>query len=101
MLEWEFGLPWECAEDYAKYTPDAHVALWSTPTLVTHGGKDFRVVDTQGIATFTALQRRGVPSKFLYYPDEGHWITAPKNSVHWYECIIEWLDLWLKQHEIS
>ena len=64
--------------------------------LIVHGGQDFRVVDTQGISSFNALQRRGIPSKFLYFPDENHWILKPANSVLWHETVIAWLDQWLK-----
>src|SRR6185503_6000525 len=69
--EWDHGgLPWEVPEKYAKHNPIDHVGKWKTPMLVIHGGQDFRVVETQGMSTFTALQRRGIPSKFLYFPDE-------------------------------
>src|SRR5262249_1561041 len=67
--EWEHGgTPWENPGEYAKVNPLEHVANWKTPMLVIHGGKDFRVVETQGMSTFTALQRRGIPSKFIYFP---------------------------------
>ena len=65
------------------------------PTLVIHGQLDFRVPVTQGMQLFTALQRQGVPSKFLYYPDEGHWITKPQNSLHWYGEFMNWLDRYI------
>src|SRR5262249_17319125 len=69
--EWEHhGLPWDNPEGYTKQSPLERVKNWKTPTLVVHGGKDYRVVDTQGLSTFTALQRRGIPSKLLYFPDE-------------------------------
>ena len=60
--------------------------------LVIHGGRDYRVVDTQGMSTFTALQRRGIPSRFLYFPDENHWVLKPQNSVLWHQTVLEWLD---------
>ena len=67
--EWEHGgLPWENPEGYARFSPMTLVKNWKTPTLVVHGGRDYRVVDTQGIGTFTALQRLGVPSRLLYFP---------------------------------
>jgi dipeptidyl aminopeptidase/acylaminoacyl peptidase len=95
--EWEHGgTPWENPQGYAKHNPIDHVGRWKTPMLVVHGGKDFRVVDTQGMATFTALQRRGIPSKFLYFPDENHWILKPANSVQWHETVLGWLDEWTK-----
>jgi dipeptidyl aminopeptidase/acylaminoacyl peptidase len=64
--------------------------------LVIHGGQDFRVADTQGLGTFNALQRRGIPSKLLYFPDESHWVQKPANSILWHETVISWLDQWLK-----
>jgi dipeptidyl aminopeptidase/acylaminoacyl peptidase len=64
--------------------------------LVIHGELDFRVPVTQGLATFNALQRRGVPSRLLYFPDENHWVLKPHNSILWHETVIGWLDQWLK-----
>jgi dipeptidyl aminopeptidase/acylaminoacyl peptidase len=96
--EWEHGgPPWEKKEGYQKHNPIDHVAKWKVPMLVVHGGKDYRVVDTQGMATFTALQRRGVPSRFLYFPDENHWVLKPANSVLWHETVLGWLDQWTKR----
>jgi dipeptidyl aminopeptidase/acylaminoacyl peptidase len=63
--------------------------------LVIHGELDYRVPVTQGIAAFTALQRRGIPSKFLYYPDENHWVLKPKNSVQWHNEVNQWLHHYL------
>jgi dipeptidyl aminopeptidase/acylaminoacyl peptidase len=95
--EWEHGgVPWESVEGYTKHSPMNLVDRWKTPTLVIHGALDYRVVDTQGLATFTALQRRGVPSRLLFYPDENHWILRPSNSILWYDTVIEWLDRWVK-----
>ncbi|AKJ05956.1 alpha/beta hydrolase family protein [Archangium gephyra] len=95
--EWEHGgTPWENPEGYTKHNPIDHVAKWKTPMLVVHGGQDFRVVETQGMATFTVLQRRGIPSKFLYFPDENHWVVKPANSIHWHETVLDWLDQWTK-----
>ncbi len=62
-----------------------------------HGGQDFRVVDTGGFASFTALQRKGIPSKFLYFPDENHWVLEPANSVLWHDTALDWIDRWTKQ----
>ena len=93
--EWEHGgTPWEQHMGYAKHNPVDHVAKWKTPMLVVHGAKDYRVVETQGIATFTALQRRGIPSKLLEFPDENHWVLKPQNSVLWHETVLGWLDQW-------
>ncbi len=95
--EWEHGgTPWENPASYAKHNPIDHVAKWKTPMLVVHGGKDFRVVETHGMSTFTALQRKGIPSKFLYFPDENHWVLKPHNSIVWHETVNGWLDQWTK-----
>jgi dipeptidyl aminopeptidase/acylaminoacyl peptidase len=62
---------------------------------VIHGGQDFRVPETQGFATFTALRRRGVPAELLYFPDENHWVLQPANSILWHDTVLGWLDRWL------
>lgn len=95
--EWDHeGTPWENPAGYSKHNPVNLVKNWKTPMLVIHSARDFRVVDTEGIATFTALQRRGVPSKFLYFPDENHWVLKPQNSIQWHETVIEWLNRWTR-----
>ena len=95
--EWDHeGTPWDNPDGYEKHNPLNHVKNWKTPMLVIHGGQDFRVVETQGFSTFTALQRRGIPSKLLYFPDENHWILKPQNSIQWHENVIAWLDQWTK-----
>ncbi len=88
------GPPWERKEVYERFSPGSYVENFKTPTLVVHGQKDYRVPVTQGMQLFTALQMRGVPSEFLYFPDEGHWITSPRNSVHWHRTVIDWLQRW-------
>ena len=96
--EWEHGgTPWENPEGYAKHNPVDLVKNWKTPTLVIHGAKDFRVVETGGFATFTALQRMGIPSKFLYFPDENHWVLKPANSILWHDTVLDWLDRWTRR----
>jgi len=95
--EWDhLGTPWDNPESYEKHNPVNFVKNWKTPMLVIHGGQDFRVADTQGLGTFNALQRRGIPSKLLYFPDENHWVLKPANSILWHETVIAWLDRWLK-----
>jgi len=95
--EWEHkGTPWENPEGYRKHNPVEFVKEWKTPTLVIHGGLDFRVVDTQGLSTFTVLQRKGIPSKLLYFPDENHWVLKPANSILWHDTVNGWLDQWLR-----
>ncbi len=96
--EWDHtSTPWDNPENYEKHNPINFVKNWKTPMLVIHGGQDYRVVDTQGMGTFTALQRRGIPSKFLYFPDENHWVLKPANSILWHETVIGWLDQWTKK----
>ncbi|MFO0597883.1 MAG: S9 family peptidase [Myxococcaceae bacterium] len=93
--EWEHGgTPWDKPEGYLKHNPIDHVSKWKVPMLVVHGGKDYRVVDTQGLSSFTALQRKGVPSKLLYFPDENHWVLKPQNSIVWHDTVLGWLDQW-------
>jgi dipeptidyl aminopeptidase/acylaminoacyl peptidase len=95
--EWDHGgVPWEKPDGYVKHNPIDFIQNWKTPTLVTHGELDFRVVYTQGISTFTALQRKGVPSKLVVFPDENHWILKPQNSKFWHETVLGWLDKWCK-----
>ncbi|MFO7277614.1 MAG: S9 family peptidase [Pseudomonadota bacterium] len=95
--EWEFGGPYfENPLLYEKFNPANHVAKWRTPMLVIHGALDFRVPYSQGLATFTALQRRGIPSRFLFFPDENHWVLKPKNSLQWHAVVLEWLERHLK-----
>ncbi|HET7436388.1 MAG TPA: S9 family peptidase [Thermoanaerobaculia bacterium] len=96
--EWEFGgTPWDNPEMYAKWSPNKSVKNFATPTLVTHGELDFRVPINQGLELFTALQRRGIPSKMLYFPDEGHWVLKPQNSKLWFQTVGDWFDQWLKK----
>ncbi len=98
--EWEHGgTPWDNPEGYEKFNPVNLVSKWKTPMLVIHGAKDFRVVETQGMATFTALQRRGIPSRFLYFPDENHWVLKPHNSILWHETVLEWISRWTGQSD--
>ena len=91
--EWENGGPYyEKPEVHEQFNPIHYVKNWRTPMLVIHGEKDFRVPYTQGIGTFTALQRRGVESRLIVFPDENHWILKPQNSIYWYQNVLDWLD---------
>lgn len=94
---WEFrGAPWDDPQMYERWSPSYFVKEFKTPTLVTHGELDFRVPYGQGLQLFTALQLQKVPSKLIVFPDEGHWINQPQNSVFWYRNVIAWLDRWLR-----
>ena len=95
--EWENGGPeYINPAGYAKHNPVDYVARWKTPTLVIAGQMDYRVPYTQGLSVFTALQRLGVPSEFLYFPDENHWVLKPANSVQWYDTVIDWMNRWTR-----
>jgi dipeptidyl aminopeptidase/acylaminoacyl peptidase len=93
--EWEFGgAPWESA-DYDKWSPSNFVEKFNTPMLVIHGEHDYRVAVNQAMQLFTALQRRGVPSQYLYFPDETHFVVKPKNSQLWYKTFHGWIEKWI------
>ncbi len=100
--EWEFkGMPWTNPELYAKWSPHMFVKEFKTPLLVIHGELDYRVPVGEGLQLFTALQRQGVESKLLVYPDEGHWVLKPQNSELWYNTVLEWFDSHLKPRSQS
>ncbi len=95
--EWDHqGTPWDNPRGYEKHNPVNYVKNWKTPMLIIHGAQDFRVVETQGLSSFSALQRRGIPSRLLYFPDENHWVLKPANSILWHETVLAWLDQWVK-----
>ena len=85
----------EQREGYEKFNPERFVQNWSTPHLIIHGGKDYRIPISEGISAFTALQLKKVPSRFLYFPDENHWVLKPENSIKWYDEVLGWLDKYL------
>ncbi|MBV9769339.1 MAG: S9 family peptidase, partial [Bryobacterales bacterium] len=94
---WEFnGAPWDNPDSYARWSPSYFAKDFHTPTLVIHGEQDFRVPYTQGLQLYTALQSQNVASKLLIFPDEGHWILKPQNSVLWYNTFLDWLGEWTK-----
>jgi dipeptidyl aminopeptidase/acylaminoacyl peptidase len=94
--EWEQGAPyWQNPAAYEKVNPVLFVDRWKSPMLVIHDGLDYRIPITQGIGAFTALQRRGVPSEFLTFPDENHWVLKPANSLLWHETVLSWMARWL------
>ena len=96
--EWEHGGPYfEREEAFEKYNPVNYVENWQTPMLVIHGELDYRVPVTQGIGAFTALQRRGIESRFVYYPDENHWVLKPHNSIKWHQEVNAWLRRYLDE----
>jgi dipeptidyl aminopeptidase/acylaminoacyl peptidase len=93
--EWEFkGPPWKKRDVYRKWSPHEYAANFKTPTLVVHGQNDYRIDVSQGFDLFTTLQVMKVPSKMLYFPDEGHWVLKPQNSRLWYKTVNDWVDQW-------
>jgi dipeptidyl aminopeptidase/acylaminoacyl peptidase len=94
--EWEFkGTPYTNRELYRKWSPHLSATNFKTPTLVIHSQLDYRLDVSQGFDLFTTLQRLGVPSKMLYFPDEGHWVLKPQNSQLWYKTVNDWVDQWV------
>ncbi len=100
FVNWDLGGPYwksaEIAQEYDLFSPHQFVGNWKTPLLVIHGEKDFRVPVTQGMEAFTAAQVQGVPSRFLYFPEEGHWVLSPQNGVLWGRVFFDWLDRYCK-----
>lgn len=95
FAESEFGgLPWEKSSSYARFSPHTHADRWNTPHLIVHGGKDYRLDLSEGIAAFNTLQRRRVPSRFVYFPEENHWVLDPRNSLRWHHEVLGWLTRW-------
>lgn len=95
FTEWEQGgTPFDVPKNYERFNPVNHVDQWRVPMLVIHSQQDFRIPVEQGIGVFTALQRRNIESKFLYFPDENHWVLKPQNSLQWHETV----NTWLRQH---
>ncbi len=96
FVNWDLGGPYwasdELQQEYNQFSPHRFVGKWDTPLLVIHGQKDFRVPVTQGMEAFTAAQVNGVPSRFLYYPEEGHWVQKPQNGVLWHRVFFDWLE---------
>ncbi|PYX99145.1 MAG: S9 family peptidase, partial [Acidobacteria bacterium] len=94
---WEFkGTPWTNPTAYKKWSPNQYVSKFKTPTLVVHGQLDYRLDISEGFQLFTTLQLLKVPSKMLYFPDEGHWVLKPQNSQLWYKIVGDWVDQWVK-----
>ncbi len=93
---WEFkGTPYDNRASYEKWSPHQYAKNFKTPTLVIHGQRDYRLDVSQGFDLFTTLQMEGVPSKMLYFPDEGHWVLKPQNSQLWYKTVNDWVDRWI------
>ena len=91
--------PWEPENRkyYTKFSPEAYVANWKTPHLVIHGSKDYRIPISEGLSVFTALQLKNIPSRFLHFSEENHWVLKTENSIKWYGEVLGWLDKWTKE----
>ena len=89
------GMAWEASANYERFNPLSRIGDWRAPLLVVHGGRDYRVPLDQGLAAFTAAQRKGVPSRLVYFPDENHWVLKPQNSVEWYREVEAWMKRWI------
>lgn len=101
FANWDMGgAPWDKDNKVAQRTfansPDKFVNNWKTPILVIHSGKDYRIDQSQGFAAFNTAKLKGVPAKFLYFPDENHWVLKMQNAVLWHRTFFDWLDTWLK-----
>ena len=97
FTDWEFkGTPWTNKAMYERWSPHNFVNNFKTPMLVIHGELDYRVPISEGMQLFTALQRKGVDSKLVVFPDEGHWVLKPQNSQFWYHTVLGWVDKYLK-----
>jgi dipeptidyl aminopeptidase/acylaminoacyl peptidase len=83
-------------DPFRRWSPMRFIENAKTPTLVIHSQRDYRLDVSQGFELYTALERRGVPARFLYFPDEGHWVLKPQNSQLWYETVDDWCDRWTK-----
>ena len=99
--EWEFGgTPWQNRELYQKWSPHMYIQNAKTPMLIIHGANDFRVPEEQAFQLFTSLQKLGIESKLLYFPDESHWVTKSQNSVLWWNTVFDWFNEHKKREDL-
>lgn len=99
--EWEHGKPWDNPDQFRKYSPAEYAKNFKTPDLIIHSENDFRVPIGEAMQLFTALQRQGIPSKFLYFPDETHFVSKPLNSELWHKTVFDWLNEYLGKGDPS
>lgn len=96
--EWDLGgAPWENKKMYDQWSPSSYVENFKTPMMVVHGGKDYRIPDTQAFELFTALQKMGVESRFVYFPEENHFVLKPQNARVWWSSLFSWFDKYYKR----
>lgn len=94
FANWDIGgAYWQAPQpkSYQEHSPHKYVGQWDTPIMVIHGGKDFRVPENQGMEAFQAAQLKGIKSRFLYFPNEGHWVLRPQNGIIWHSEFFKWL----------
>jgi dipeptidyl aminopeptidase/acylaminoacyl peptidase len=97
FVNWDFGgTVYANRAMYEKWSPLNYVKNWKTPMLIVHSQLDYRVDLSEGYQAFTAARAMGVPTKFLYFPDEGHWVLKPRNRRIWWGTVLDWLDQYLK-----
>ncbi|KAI0039869.1 alpha/beta-hydrolase [Auriscalpium vulgare] len=103
LLRNDYGLPWEAETKalFAKHSPHQFVDKWATPMLVIHGSKDYRLPETEGLSAFHALKMRGVPTRLLIFPDEGHFVQGPANSVEWHREVFRWFEMYVGKKAIE
>jgi len=94
--EWEHGIPWE-TPGFDRFSPHRYAKNFKTPALIIANELDYRIPYSEGLSVFTALQRRGIPSKLLSFPDEGHFVLKPQNSELWHRTVFGWLEEYLKK----
>ena len=94
--------PWQenYREGFEKYSPEKYVKNWKTPHLIIHGSRDYRIPISEGLSAFTALQVRNVPSRFIHFHEENHWVLRRENSIKWYDEVLGWLDAWTPKQEL-
>ncbi|MBF0496283.1 MAG: S9 family peptidase [Deltaproteobacteria bacterium] len=95
------GTPWNNPDGYQKFNPANHTIAWQTPMLLIHGSLDYRVPIENSLAAFNVLQRKNIPSRFIHFPDEGHWIQKPKNAIQWYQAIIDWINQYCRVPKLA
>jgi dipeptidyl aminopeptidase/acylaminoacyl peptidase len=93
--EAEFGGPPWATDDYKKWSPQEYAKDFATPELIVHGERDYRIPVEQAYLMFSLLQRKGIPSKLIVFPDENHWVLKPGNARLWYASMIDWFHQWL------
>jgi dipeptidyl aminopeptidase/acylaminoacyl peptidase len=101
FTNWDLGGPfWDKSNKKAQksysFSPHLFIDKWDTPLCVVHSEFDYRIVASQGMAAFNAAQIKGIPSRYLYFPDESHWVLKPQNSILWHRNFIDWFDTYLK-----